>query len=456
MSNGVKAPSSGASLPGSLAMTASIPAPVYFGSSLRVCLCVGQTGVMTGETIQAMIRRLRKARGWSQERLAEKANEVARALPTLGLNASLSRQDVYRWEAAKRKPREWLPVLAIVLGVSREELEAATAVEETTALPETRTVDDFLRPGDPFGPLVDGPGRRIGRSTVTDLADRVHGLRLADDVVYGRDLIGRARRDLKSSVDLYRMTTHTEAVGQGLLRAIAELAQIVGWVASDAGEYAEAEKIYRLGLSAARKAGDGTLAGQLLGTLAYQVANQGDPREAVDMAVAAVDAAGLDAPPRARALFLDRVAWAHTRAGRPQEAIQALGKAHEALTDEHGADEPDWTYWVSVEELEVMDARVYTELHKPLRAVPLLSEVLNRYDATHARELALYLSWLAVAYADANEPEEAAATAERMLALSTGGASERTAERARVVLESLKPFRKVPEVAALLGEYPAA
>ncbi|WP_248001413.1 transcriptional regulator [Streptomyces sp. RPA4-5] len=356
----------------------------------------------------------------------------------------------------KQKPREWLPVLATVLGVSREELEAATAVEEATAPPAPRTVDDFLPPGDPFAQLVDGPGRRVGQSTVVDLTNRVHGLRLADDVVYGRDLIGRARRDLRSAVHLYRTTTHTEAVGRGLLRAIAELAQIVGWVASDAGEYAEAEKVYRLGLSAAQKAGDGTLAGQLLGTLAYQVANQGDPREAVDMAVAAVDAAGPDAPPRARALFLDRVAWAHTRADRPQEAIQALGKAHEALTDEHGADEPDWTYWVSVEELEVMDARVYTELHRPLRAVPLLSQVLDRYDTTHARELALYLSWLAVAYADANEPEEAAATTERMLALSTGGASERTADRARVVLKSLKPFRKVPEVAALLGEYPAA
>ncbi|RXS69717.1 XRE family transcriptional regulator [Streptomyces sp. TM32] len=437
-------------------MTASIPAPSCLRSGLPVCLRVGQTRVMTGETIRAMIRRLRKGRGWSQDRMAEKLNEVARDLPTLGLNASLGRQDVYRWEAGKRKPREWLPVLATVLGVSRGELEAATTVEEATAPPEPRTVDDFLPPGDPFAPLVDGLGRRIGQSTVVDLANRVHGLRLADDVVYGRDLIGRARRDLRSAVDLYRMTTHAEAVGRDLLRAIAELAQIVGWVASDAGEYAEAEKVYRLGLSAAQTAGDGTLAGQLLGTLAYQVANQGDCREAVDMAVAAVDAAGPDAPPRARALFLDRAAWAHTRADRPQEAIQALGKAHEALTDEHGADEPDWTYWVSVEELEVMDSRVYTELHRPLRAVPLLTQVLDRYDTTHTRELALYLSWLAVAYADANEAEEAAATAERMLALSTGGASERTADRARVVLESLKPFRKVPEVAALLGEYPAA
>ncbi len=37
-----------------------------------------------------------------------------------------------------------------------------------------------------------------------------------------------------------------------------------------------------------------------------------------------------------------------------------------------------------------------------------MGEVLARYDVIHAREVALYLSWLAVAYADANEPEAAA------------------------------------------------
>jgi hypothetical protein len=97
-----------------------------------------------------------------------------------------------------------------------------------------------------------------------------------------------------------------------------------------------------------------------------------------------------------------------------------------------------------------MESRVYTELRRPLRAVPLLRGVLGEYDATHTREMALYLSWLAVAYADANEPEEAAATAERMLTLSADLSSERTAERGRVVLARLAEFRDVPEVRAVL------
>lgn len=100
-----------------------------------------------------------------------------------------------------------------------------------------------------------------------------------------------------------------------------------------------------------------------------------------------------------------------------------------------------------------MDARVYTELHRPLRAVPLLADVLDRYDATHARELALYRSWLAVALADANEPEQAAAEALRVIELSGDLTSDRTASRTRVVLERLREYDDVPEVHTVLAEH---
>ncbi|MER5459743.1 hypothetical protein ABT010_03420 [Streptomyces sp. NPDC002668] len=105
------------------------------------------------------------------------------------------------------------------------------------------------------------------------------------------------------------------------------------------------------------------------------------------------------------------------------------------------------------EELEVMDARVFTELRRPLRAVPLLRDVLERYDATHAREVALYRSWLAVALADANEPEQAAEEARNVIDASGDLSSERTAERARAVLHRLKEFEDVPEAREVLADH---
>lgn len=132
--------------------------------------------------------------------------------------------------------------------------------------------------------------------------------------------------------------------------------------------------------------------------------------------------------------------------------MRALAQATEALdeTSDESDPPPAYLYWVDAGELHVMEARVYTEPRRPLRAIPLLRDVLSRYDTTHTRELALYLSWLAVALADANEPEESAVTAERVLTLSTEVASERAAQRVRIVPARLQEFRDVPEVRALL------
>ncbi|CAL9379446.1 helix-turn-helix domain-containing protein [Streptomyces sp. enrichment culture] len=398
----------------------------------------------------AHLASLRRGAGLSQRSLALRLCAVA------GIT-TLTRNEVSRWERGGRIPDAWLPPLAQVLGVPLHELEQAAAYargDTHAALPGVAaTLADLLPDGDALKPLAAPCGRRIGATTVEGLAARVHGLRLADDVLYGRDLIAPAFRELRAAVRLYRESEHSEETGRGLLGQIGELGQIAGWIASDAGRGEDAERAYRLGISAARQAGDGVLVAQLAGSLGYHLSNTGREREGLELAQAAVAEAGPDAPARTRALFLDRVAWAHTRAGEPQPALRALGEAHAALDATDGPPAPSWAYWVRREELEVMDARVFTELRRPLRAVPLLQDVLARYDATHAREVALYRSWLAVALADANEPEQAAEEARRVIDASGDLSSERTAERARTVLHRLKDYEDVPEAREVLTDF---
>ncbi|MBB4934762.1 transcriptional regulator with XRE-family HTH domain [Lipingzhangella halophila] len=396
---------------------------------------------MTPETFPQMLKGRRNDRGWSQQRLAD-------ALCQDSGRATVTRQEVYRWEAGRRVPKFWLPHIANVLGVTREALERAIT---ESCVPQPPTLAELLPGERPVAELSATHRRRVGQSTAERLSARVHALRLADDVLAGHDLVGPAFRELDSAVTLLRESTQTEEVGTALRVAVGELAQIAGWIASDAGRHDQAERTYRLGLSAAREAGDATLAGQLAGSLAYQWSNTHRESDGVELAEAALTEAGDEAPPRARALFWDRVAWAHTKTGNARSAMRALGEAAEALSRHGGEDEPTWLYWVDAGELQVMEARSFTELRRPLRAVPLLNDVLSRYDATHAREMALYLSWLAVAYADANEPEQAANVARRMLDMSTDLGSDRTAERAQVVRMSLEPFRDVPEVREILS-----
>lgn len=394
---------------------------------------------MVPETFPQMLKRHRKARGWSQQRLAEALCEVSG-------RATVTRQEVYRWERGLRAPKFWLPYIAAVFAVDREDLERAIAKVDTPS----PTLAELLPGERPEVELSAKQGRHVGKTAAERLHSRVHALRLADDVIAGQDLIVPAFRELDSAVLLLRESTHTEAVGRSLQTAVGEFAQIAGWIASDAGQHDKAERAYRLGLSAAREAGDGTLAGQLAGCLAYQWSNIGRESDGVALAEAALAEAGIEAPPRARALFWDRVAWARTKTGDARATMRALGEAAEALSQHADEVEPTWLYWVDAGELQVMEARAYTELRRPLRAVPLLNDVLSRYDATHTREMALYLSWLAVAYADANEPEQAANVARRMLEMSADLGSDRTSERARVVRASLKPFGDVPEVREVL------
>ncbi|MBV2355654.1 helix-turn-helix domain-containing protein [Streptomyces sp. J2-1] len=398
----------------------------------------------------AYLAGLRRHSGRSQSRFAAALCAVSGA-------QSLTRNEVSRWERGGRVPDVWLPAFAQLLGVPLPELEQAAAYARGDAritLPGiTATLADLLPDGDALEALAAPSGRRIGATAVDDLAARVHGLRLADDVLSGGDLIAPAFRELRAAIRLYRESEHSEETGGGLLVQIGELGQIVGWIASDAGRGGDAERAYRIGISAARQAGDAPLVAQLAGSLGYHLTNTGREKEGLELAKAAVAEAGPDAPAVARALFLDRVAWAHTRTGESQSALRALGQAHAALDFTGGPPAPSWAYWVNREELEVMDARVFTELRRPLRAVPLLQEVLARYDATHAREMALYRSWLAVALADANEPEQAAEEARRVIDTSGDLSSERTADRARKVLHRLREFEDVPEAREVLNDY---
>ncbi|MEU8270463.1 transcriptional regulator [Sphaerisporangium sp. NPDC049002] len=401
----------------------------------------------------ARLRAERRKRLWTQremaKRLADAADEHTHArLPT---RESLIR-NIKDWEAGNHRPKDPYPVLySRAFAIVEDQLFGNGGAPPRRAPADI--LKELLRGENPLAPIANRTGRRVGSETLADLSARVHGLRLADDLIAGKDLIQPAFRELDAAVRIYREGTYHENVGKGLLVAIGEFAQIAGWVASDAGQHDQAARTYRLGISAAHEAGDGTLASNLIGSLAYQTTNTGDPNEGVALAYAALDAAAPHDSPRARALAWDRVAWAHVRAGEAQAAMRALGEADTALTNLGTENEPAYLYWINAGELQIMEARAYTELRRPLRAVPLLTDVLGQYNTTHTRELALYLSWLTVALTDANEPEEAAQAAERMLNLSADVASDRTAQRAKIVRTRLERYRDVPQVRDLLHDH---
>ncbi|MFD0633555.1 helix-turn-helix domain-containing protein [Catenulispora yoronensis] len=253
-------------------------------------------------------------------------------------------------------------------------------------------------------------GRNVGASLAGEVEGRVIELRHLDDRLGGEDLAPVVEEELLDTEQIVRDSAYSDAVGRRLLISVGELAQLAGWVASDAGSYRQAEKHYLSGVGAATRAGDRPLGANLLSSLAYQMANVGKPadvRDALLLARTAVKGAD-GATPTVQTLLLERVAWSAARAREVGTAMRTLDQVDDVFECRSPGDEdPEWVYWMSRDEISTMRARVLVELGRPSDAEPLLLDVLSRYPEDAHRESSLYWSWLAEAYARAGELDQA-------------------------------------------------
>ena len=88
----------------------------------------------------------------------------------------------------------------------------------------------------------------------------------------------------------------------------------------------------RGGVLAARAARNAPLAANVLSTYSYQVANTDNPNDAAILARTAYQGGQHDATPIARALLLERLAWANAKANDLHGCERALGEVDEALS----------------------------------------------------------------------------------------------------------------------------
>lgn len=299
---------------------------------------------------------------------------------------------------------------------------------------------------------MSAPHGRVGQSTVTHLRERTARLRRLDDVLGGGDTYRVYTAEYQRTKTLLREASYDEATGRSLLSLLAEQAQQAGWAAFDGGRAADATSLYEASRAAALDAGDGSLAGNALAFLAYQRLG-GDRRAGAEISGRSTETIDSRTPAGVRALLHERRAWACAVAGMPTETERSLAAATHALAETDGQPQPDWAAWVDYTELEIMTGRCWAELRRPLRAVPVLEAALARFDDCHARDKALYSSWLAQAYVTAGEPEQAAGLISRALTLADGVASVRPRRRLAPVLAELSArYEGLPAVVEVVEQ----
>jgi hypothetical protein len=309
----------------------------------------------------------------------------------------------------------WLAWLGAVLEVPAEELAAAAARTASPATSSDRTATEPLRPA---------PGPPRGRSV---LATRVGELRRMDDLVGGVDLADLVDRELRAGLDLLR-ASRSGVQRRRLLALVAELAQLAGWTAADAGRGRAALRAYRVALSAAGEIGDRALGGHVLGCVSHLLAATGNPGDALLLARAAHAGMHRAGPAGVQILLLHRIAFAAALAGERRASEQALAAAERLADSRDPHHEPPWLYWLDDGELAALAGRCFAALGRPLRAEPLLR---NRMTArTGPRTMALDGCWLAEAYLAAGEAEQACAIAGSALLAAVRSGSSRAAARA--------------------------
>lgn len=347
-----------------------------------------------------------------------------------------------------------------MLGLAPRSWEAPSAQGLTVGADGEEAMNrrDFLRvsaigagatlvPSDQLDGLLGGG--RVGADVPEMLARRTARLRRLDDVLGGGDTARIYLAECQATKSILRNGSYTTATEKRLLAILAEQTQQAGWAAFDAGDHAAAESLYKESHALAKQVADPALAGNALAFLAYQTIGN-DPIAAVQVAEASCARTGSEVPATVTALLHERRAWAHAVAGNATEADKALTAAQVALADSRPEPQPDWSSWVDDRELKIMAGRCWTELRRPLRAVPLLEDALRGFDDAHSRDKALYSCWLADAYLMAGEVEAAAGIAEQVLSLSTGVASVRPRQRLEPILRQLASHRGVSAVTTVL------
>jgi hypothetical protein len=399
--------------------------------------------------------------GWSRSRLAKEVNQQ------MGVRY-IARSTVSEWVNCSRVPRQPLPtVIAYVLsqacgtavavsdlwaGVSAASdwLAADDGMRVPWNLAGTKTLLDRWTGGAMFddrrsfmaisGAALTAPAwqyiEHINDAPKLDGFDQVLGDRYSGTKVtpasmrYFNSLIGAFRQmdDLEGGskenlkkigytigqvADYLKTGTFTEhGLSRQLVGVLAQASQIGGWMAYDAERHGLAQRYFRTGLHAAHSVGDRNLGAHILACMSHQAVDRNQPREAVDLAHAAVKAAQTTHP-LVRAVVMARVAHAHAAAGDLYHFRSAMDQSRNFYEHAQGlGDGPDYLYWFDASMVDVVQGHPLLRLilSTPHRAKSQLDEAERllaidtpqNYD-TRPRDVHIdgaWLAWMHVKYGD--------------------------------------------------------
>jgi tetratricopeptide (TPR) repeat protein len=217
---------------------------------------------------------------------------------------------------------------------------------------------------------------------------------------------------------------HPDAIRKEIFGAAAEVAQLLGWSAYDAGRHGVATRYFTQGLKLAREAEDHMLGARMLSSLSHQANYLGRFSDAVNFARAAQSATLGHATKAVTAMFLSMEARALASLGDKAGTAATLHRAEQAFETRDPALEPDWIVYFDALELAGEASHCFRDLGDGSRAKHFAEQAIDPL-LTPPRTRA-FIQMVSAAGSIANgEPYEALALATEAVDLADGLQSAR-------------------------------
>lgn len=303
------------------------------------------------------------------------------------------------------------------------------------------------------GPLVTAAsGGRVPAVLVDRLSAMIAELRTLDDTAGGGTVLSLAQHNFSWVSGLLDQASYDERTGRALHVALAELGQLTGWAAYDAGCQGLAQRYYLAALHAAHSADHRPLGAHILGSMAYQAARQGRPAEAVTLVETALAGTRGQETPSLLASLHGRQALALAILNDAPACTAAVAKARAQVERLTPADDPPWLYWVSPAQIMAEAGQSLLRLGHADQATVLLEGGLTLFNPSFVRNRQFYLTHLADARARPGPQRDLeAAASQGMVAIDLAKSLDSTCSAGLQDLwHQMKPHAQVPAVGDFL------
>lgn len=324
---------------------------------------------------------------------------------------------------------DWLGHTGGPIGMDRRSFLAVSGA--TLTAPAWAYADHLATRGGSLAALVGGGRTMTVTSTMVDAIAATNAeMRALGNAEGGyEDNLRFVHHHLVYVARLLRQARFTSAaVADRLLAEWAQLSQVAGWLAHDAGKHGLSQRYFASGLHAAHTAGDRSVGVYLLASMSGTTVHRGRLADGIDLSRAARDAVELanaayeaawSTPAVVRALAADRFALAQAAAGNARGFHAAADEAR-ALLDIPGAlkGRPPYLTWCGPSALEGDLAQGALTLagatSRDSRSLIDGAETILARTATDAsttpRGAVYHAAWLARAHVAAGDLERAVPT----------------------------------------------